>query len=124
MKPLPWKTREPHAGRGWLVLAADGREVCEIDGECDGDGQREAEAIVRAMNVAVRTKPPVVTGTSIDSLYEYACKWREVELVATEFEKDKVFQAAMATADYALDFLEEHGEVLRKALELRKGENP
>lgn len=56
VKPTPWTTRPPRAGRGWLVIAADGREVCEIDGECEGDGSEEAHAIVGAVNVRSERK--------------------------------------------------------------------
>lgn len=44
----PLFTREPRAGMQWCVIDADGKLVCECDG--DEEGRAEAEAIVACCN--------------------------------------------------------------------------
>ncbi len=52
MTTLPLRTREPRAGMQWTVVDADGKLVCECDGE--EEGRAEAEAIVACVNAAPR----------------------------------------------------------------------
>lgn len=54
IRPTPWEARPPRAGRGWVIYAADGREVCEVDSNVEDDGESDARCIVESVN-AVQT---------------------------------------------------------------------